>query len=392
MQGLLVKYGEIALRGKNRHIFENKLIEAIYTNINGDEKKYIVKKEQGRLLILNANNGQEIDYVTLIPKAINTIGVTYVCPCDIIQEQDIKNLQDSVLNYVKNNYFGKYTFKIVTKRAVKSYPLTSLEVSKEIGQYVFENIEGAEVDVIKPNVTINVELRTNAYVFSKVIKGVGGLPQGGGGKALVLLSGGIDSPVAAFLTARRGLDISCIYFHSSPYTSEHARQKVLDICKRLGTYTGGITLNVVNFTPVQLYLYKNVPQDKITIFLKRAMVKIAGIFANEKNFNALVMGDSIGQVASQTIHSIMAIDSVNPMLPIIRPLATYDKQDIINISTKIETYPISILPYEDCCTIFVPKHPTTKPNVQLVEKIWCNLSELPQLIQQAIYEIEVIKV
>ena len=392
MQGLLVKYGEIALRGKNRHLFENKLIDAIWSNINNEGKIYKVQKEQGRIIITKSDSSN-MDYDQLVTRVCNTIGVTYVCPCVILEDQSIETLQTAVVSYLNEHHHGNYTFKIATKRAVKSYPLTSIEVSTEVGGYVWENIEGAEVDVVKPEVTVNVELRTKAYVFSKIIKGVGGLPQGGGGKALALLSGGIDSPVAAFLMARRGIEVEGVYFHSSPYTSEHAKQKVVDLAKRVGMYTGGMTLHIVNFTPTQLYLNAEVPEDKITIFLKRAMVKIAGMLGQKLKMQALVMGDSVGQVASQTLHSIAAIDAVNPGLPVLRPLATYDKQDIIDIATKIETYDISILPYEDCCTIFVPKHPTTKPSIDRIEKIEYNIKEkLDKLMNEALEDIETVKV
>lgn len=386
MQGLLVKYGEIALKGRNRHIFENKLIESISSNIS---KEYKVKKEQGRILI---HKDGKIDYDKLIPIVKNTIGVTYVCPCDIIQDQKIDNLKQAVENFLINNYKNNFIFKIETKRSNKSYPLNSLEISTIIGEHILNKIKGTAVNVVNPEITVNVELRNNAYVFSKIIKGIGGLPTVSG-KVLCLLSGGIDSPVATFLTARRGVEVSAVYFHSSPYTTEHARQKVIDLCKRIKTFTGDITLYIVNFTQLQLFLYNKLPQDKLTIFLKRTMVRISAKLAKNINAQALVMGDSIGQVASQTIHSIAAIDAVSNGMPIIRPLATFDKQQIIDIAQEIETYPISILPYEDCCTIFVAKHPVTKPNIKVLEKMEEKIfNELNSHIESTLNDIEIISV
>ncbi|MCL1996326.1 MAG: tRNA 4-thiouridine(8) synthase ThiI [Defluviitaleaceae bacterium] len=389
MQGLLVKYGEIALRGKNRHIFENRLMDTIAQKVSVITENHKVKKEQGRLLIEARN---QMDYDRLVPLVKNIIGVTYVCPCEIKTCHDIETLKQAATEYLRNNYTGNYTFKVLTKRSNKNYPLTSIEISAEVGGYIAQNITEATVDVINPQVNLHIELRNNVYIYSKIIKGVGGMPHVGG-KALVLLSGGIDSPVAAFLTARRGVEIEAIYFHSPPYTSEHAKQKVIDLCERLKFYTGYVRLHVVNFTSLQLFLYNNAPKDNLTIFLKRYMLRIAAHTAKDIDAQAIVMGDSIGQVASQTIHSIAAIDAVGIGLPIIRPLATYDKQDIINIANEIETYPISVLPYEDCCTIFVAKHPTTKPRLSLLEKIESALQEeLDKLLASTIEEIEIIEV
>ena len=384
MQGLLLKYGEIALRGKNRYIFENKLIENVSKLV---PKEYRVKKEQGRILI----EAESIDYATYIPVVQNIIGITFVCPCDIIEDNSIENLKAATLNFVKQNHAGEsFTFKVATKRAYKDYPLNSLEISAEVGGYLYENFPGLEVDVQNPEVVVNLELRNKAYVFTKVLKAIGGLPSTGD-KVLLLLSGGIDSPVAGYLIARRGLTVNAIYFDSPPHTSVRAKQKVIDLAARVGTFTGGMNLHIVNFTDLQMFLYQNVPQDKLTIHLKRAMLRISERLAKKINAYALVTGDSVGQVASQTIHSIRAIDAVTNF-PIIRPLATYDKQDIINIANKIETYPISVLPYDDCCTLFVAKHPVTKPRLDIIEKIEAPFEEqLEALICACIDNIELIQ-
>lgn len=374
MKTLLVKYGEIALRGKNRHKFENTLIDTLQKNLRGG---YKISKEQGRILIENPDGVS-----SAATKVKSIIGVTYLCPCLMLKDQSIENLKENVVKHLegKNNF----TFKIITKRGNKNYPLNSMEINAVLGEHVLENFE-AKVDVKTPQITIYVELRNNAYIYTEIIKGVGGLPFGGG-KALALLSGGIDSPVAAFLTARRGVEISGIYFHASPYTSERARQKVEDIVKLLKVYTGKLTLYVVNFTPLQVFLNESIPNDLLTIFLKRAMLRVSQKIARRINAQALVMGDSIGQVASQTIFSMQAIDTATSMT-IIRPLATYDKQDIVNLAVELETYPISILPYEDCCTIFVPKHPVTKPNLELIENIESKIIEqITEMVEKIEYE------
>ena len=386
-KALLVKYGEIAMRGKNRYLFENKLINAIRKNIK--EYGYNVKKEQGRLLVENREG--DVDYDSAIPKVVTVMGVVGVCPCVITKQQNIKDLQSTVLEYVSENYSDneKLTFKIETRRSNKKYPLTSQQVSSEIGGYVLENSPNLKVDVISPDITIFVELRNDAYIYSDIIKGFGGLPAGSSGKAVLLLSGGIDSPVAGFLMQKRGVELEAVYFHSPPYTSERAKEKVIDLAKQLDIFTGDIKLHVIPFTPIQLMLYDKVPHEKITILLKRAMLKISDKIAEKSNAHALVVGDSIGQVASQTMHSIKAVES-STKFPIIRPLAGLSKQEIIDIGKTINTYDISIRPYEDCCTIFVAKHPETKPKTSIIENVERKLTDLDGMIDVAIENMETI--
>ena len=378
---LLVKYGEIAMRGKNRYLFENKLIHIIIKNLE-DLEGYKVYKEQGRLLV-KCEQG-DFDYDAVIPKVVNILGVVAVCPGIEIQEKNMEIIRDVALNYMKKNYEGKkITFKVETKRSDKQFPLDSREVSADVGGFILHGMEGLTVDVHNPDVTLMVELRNSVYIYSSLIKGFGGLPMGASGKATVLMSGGIDSPVAAFMTAKRGVEIEAVYFDSPPHTSERARQKVIDLAKKLSMYTGKFNLHIVPFTMVQHYLYNSVPPEKITIFLKRAMIKTAEKIALENNSLALVMGDSIGQVASQTMQAINAINSAAKELPILRPLCGFDKQEIVDLAKKIDTFEISIRPYEDCCTVFVPKHPETKPKKSIIEKIESNLDELDELIEKA---------
>lgn len=386
---LLVKYGEIAMRGNNRYLMENKLMSIIRKNIEGFGE-YKVFKEQGRLLVERFDG--DFDYDEIIPYVVNVLGVTAVCPCVKVREQNIENLRIIALEHMKEQFQnGNFTFKVETKRSDKRYPMDSRAVSSDIGGYVLHNVNNLKVDVHNPEIILNIELRNDAYIYSKLIKGFGGLPVGASGKATLLMSGGIDSPVAGFMTAKRGVEIDAVYFHSPPYTSERAKQKVIDLAKRLSVFTGGIKLYVVPFTDIQLNLYNSVPHDKLTIFLKRSMLNIAEKIALKNKSNALITGDSIGQVASQTLQAINAINTAVKYTPVIRPLAGLDKQDIVDIARKIKTFDISIQPYEDCCTIFVAKHPEIKPKTSIIEKMESKITGLPESIDEAIENIEIIQ-
>lgn len=387
---LLVKYGEIAMRGKNRYLVENRLIRTIIKRLD-DLKTYRVYKEQGRLLVVN--EGDEFDYDLVIDRVITVLGVTAVCPCVEIEDQSIENLRRVTLEHIKEQFpKGNITFKVETKRSDKRYPLTSREVSADVGGYVLNGMEGLKVDVHNPDVVLMVELRNNAYVYSKLIKAFGGLPIGASGKATVLMSGGIDSPVAAFQIAKRGVEIEAVYFDSPPYTSERAKQKVIDLAQRLAVFTGGVKLYIVPFTQPQLKIYESVPPEKMTIFLKRAMLMAGEMLAKKTGSLALVTGDSIGQVASQTMQAIDAINSAVEDMTVLRPLCAMDKQEIVDIARKIGTFDISIRPYEDCCTIFVAKHPETKPKKSIIENIQRQkLADLKQILQEAVENAEIIE-
>ncbi len=385
---LLVKYGEIATRGKNRYLIENRLIWTIIKRLEPYEG-YRVYKEQGRLLIVNEK--KDFDYETVIPIVLNILGVTAVCPGIEITDQSIESLREHALVHFREHYpNGGVSFKVITKRADKRYPLTGNEVSADVGGYVLHNIPNLTVDVHAPDVKLMVELRNNAYIYSRVIMGQGGLPYGTSGKATVLMSGGIDSPVSAYLVAKRGVEIEACYFDSPPYTSERAKQKVIDLASRLADFTGGIRLHIVPFTEVQLRIYESTPPEKMTILLKRAMLKTAEKIARSNGSMALVTGDSIAQVASQTMEAINAIDPASDM-PVLRPLCAMDKQEIIDIALKIGTYDISVRPYEDCCTIFVAKHPETKPKRSIIESIESKISDLDSLIDEAVQNTEIME-
>ena len=385
---LIVKYGEIAMRGNNRHIFTGKLVKAIRKNIDTEGDFYVVK-EQGRLII--ESRGTEIDFDRIIPKVMPIFGIIALCPGIKTEDQSIENIRSLALEHMKELCSDKtYTFKVETKRSDKRYPMSSREVSADVGGYVFNNMDNLSVDVHNPEIVLNIELRNDAYIYSKLIKTFGGLPVGSSGKAVALLSGGIDSPVAAWSVAKRGVEMEAVYFHSPPYTSEWAKQKVCDLAERLACFTGSIKLHIVPFTDLQLYLLDNVPHDKLTIFLKRAMMRTAQIIAEKENAQGLVTGDSVGQVASQTMQGLHAISAVCTM-PVLRPLCGMDKQEIVDIAKKIGTFDISIRPYEDCCTIFVAKHPETKPKTSVIEKIESKLIELDSYIEKAIENTEVVE-
>jgi len=389
-KALLVKYGEIAIRGKNRYLFENQLIAAIRRNIDVLDIGHYIKKEQGRLVIYNKRS--ETDVEALIERVKVVYGVLGVSPCIISDEQDFESVGKLSLEYFKAAYPTlpeNTTFKVFAKRANKGYPMTSTEIGAGIGSIILEHYPHLKVAMKNPDVTLYVEFRNDAYIYSETIKGVGGLPAGSSGKGVLLLSGGIDSPVAGYMMEKRGISLDAIYFHSPPYTSERAKEKVMDLARRLSLFAGGKNLYIVPFTEVQLYLYDHVQPEKLTILMKRIMLKMGELLAEKTGGLAVVTGDSVGQVASQTMRSIHAVESaVN--LPILRPLAGFDKQEIIDIAHEIGTFDISIRPYEDCCTIFVAKHPETKPKTSIIENIEARImSDLKPLIDKAMENIEI---
>ena len=382
---LLVKYGEIAMRGNNRQLFVKRLVDTIRKNIDSDGDFYVVR-EQGRLIV--ESRGSEINFDTMIPKINRIFGILGVCPGIKVKDQDIENLKRVSLEFLKENLNGKAdTFKVVTKRSNKKYPLTSNEISAEVGGYIFDNYEGMKVDLHSPNTTLYIEIRNDAYIYTDFIEGCGGLPYCSSGKAVSLISGGIDSPVATWMMAKRGVEVSGVYFHSPPYTGERAKEKVKDLAGIISMYTGGFKLYVVKFTEVQLYLLENVPEDKLTIFLKRAMMRTAEKIAAKEHADGLITGESAGQVASQTMQGINAINAVCT-IPVMRPLCGMDKQEIVDKARKIGTFETSILPYEDCCTIFVAKHPETRPKTSVINKIESKLEKLDELIEKAFEEME----
>ena len=284
------------------------------------------------------------------------------------------------------------SFKVWTRRAKKSYPISSMEVSAELGGRILDAFPEASVDVHHPELDLSVEIRDKIYVYSQTIPGAGGMPIGTNGKAMLLLSGGIDSPVAGYMIAKRGVKIDAVYFHAPPYTSERAKQKVVDLARLVAKYSGPIRLHVVNFTDIQLYIYDQCPHDELTIIMRRYMMRIAEHFAKKDRCLGLITGESIGQVASQTMQSLYCTNEVCEM-PVFRPVIGFDKQEIIDLSEKIGTYETSIQPFEDCCTIFVAKHPVTKPNIQMIKKSEKKLEEkIDELMETALNTTEIIEI
>lgn len=387
-KAFLIKYAEIGIKGKNRYLFENALRDQIKRALKSVEGSFHVTKEQGRIYVETEG---EFDYEETIEALQKVFGIIAICPVVIIENSDWDNLTQEVGNYIEAVYENKdFTFKVEAKRANKSYPIKSPEICIEMGAYLLKRFPEMKVDVHHPKVRVNVEIRNKAYIYSISIPGLGGMPRGTAGKAMLLLSGGIDSPVAGYMIAKRGVLVEAVYFHAPPYTSERAKQKVVDLAKIVSKYTGPIKLYVVNFTEIQMYIYDKCPHDELTIIMRRYMMRIAEHFAKEDGCLGLVTGESIGQVASQTMHSLVATNDVCT-LPVYRPLIAFDKQDIVDVAEKIDTYETSILPYEDCCTTFVAKHPVTKPNVKVIRCSEHNLEEeIDQMVEKAIDTVEII--
>ena len=386
----LIKYAEIGLKGKNRYVFEDALVSHIHHSLKRLDGKFTVTKEAGRIY---ATAAEEFDYDEVIDALKKVFDIAAICPMVQLEDNGYDDLKVKIVEYVDKAYPDKhFTFKVNTRRANKQYPHTSEEVNRDLGEVILDAFLETKVDVHNPDVLLNVELRAKRInVYSLVIPGPGGMPVGTNGRAMLLLSGGIDSPVAGYMIAKRGVTIEATYFHAPPYTSDRAKQKVVDLAKQVAKYAGPIKLNVVNFTDIQLYIYEQCPHEELTIIMRRYMMKIAEELAKKDDCLGLITGESIGQVASQTVHSLAVTNAVCT-LPVFRPLIGFDKQNIVDISLKIVTYETSIEPYEDCCTIFVAKHPVTKPVLHLIEKSERNLEEkIDALVKEAIDTVEVIR-
>lgn len=388
-KAFLIKYGEIGTKGKNRYLFEDALCRQIRRSLKKVDGTFTVTKEQGRIYV---DTEGEFDYEGAVEALKKVFGILWICPMLQIEDNGFDDLACKVNEYLKNVYGNeKKTFKVDARRARKNYPKNSMEINMDLGEKILDAYpEQFMVDVHKPDFYLNVEIRNKINIYSERIPGPGGMPVGTNGKATLLLSGGIDSPVAGYMIAKRGVVIDAVYFHAPPYTSDRAKQKVVDLAKLVADYSGPINLHVVNFTDIQLYIYEQCPHDELTIIMRRYMMKIAEYFALKEDSLGLITGESIGQVASQTMQSLAVTNEVCT-LPVLRPLVGMDKQEIINISEKIGTYETSILPFEDCCTIFVAKHPVTKPNLKQIKKSELKLNEkIDELMQTAIDTTETI--
>ena len=387
-KAFLIKYAEIGIKGKNRYMFEDALIRQMEYVLKDVEGTFRVTKEQERIYVQTEG---AFDYEETLDALKRVFGIAFICPVVICEDEGFEKLAQDVVEYVDHVYPDKdRTFKMHVRRAKKTYPGTSMELNAELGGRILEAYPQMKVDVHDPQTLITVEIREKIYIYSESIPGPGGMPIGTNGKAMLLLSGGIDSPVAGYMIAKRGVKIDAVYFHAPPYTSERAKQKVVDLAKLVARYSGPIHLHVVNFTDIQLYIYEKCPHEELTIIMRRYMMKIAERIGKETGCLGLITGESIGQVASQTVQSLAATNEVCTM-PVFRPVIGFDKQEIVDISLKINTYETSIQPYEDCCTIFVAKHPVTKPNLNVIKKSEMNLAEkIDEMMDTAVKTAEVI--
>ncbi len=389
-KAFLIKYGEIGVKGKNRYVFEDALVRQIEYALQPVDGTFEVRKENGRIFVETQG---DYDYDEAVERLKNVFGIVRFCPVILLEDHGKEELAEEVIKHINEVYENKnFTFKVNTRRARKNYPLDSMELNAYLGEKILDAFPETSVDVHEPEVVIHVEIRKEISLYSEEVEGPCGMPVGTAGKAMLLLSGGIDSPVAGYMIAKRGVNVEATYFHAPPYTSERAKQKVVDLAKIVAKYAGPIKLNIVNFTDIQLYIYEKCPHDELTIIMRRYMMRIAEHFAKESGALGLITGESIGQVASQTMQSLNCTNAVCT-LPVYRPLIGFDKQEIVDVSEKIGAYETSILPYEDCCTIFVAKHPVTKPQLKRIEISEEHLSEkIDDLMKEAIETTETILV
>lgn len=379
MNCMLVKYAsEISLKGLNKKYFEDLLVTNIRKAIGNG---YRIQKESGRMYIDSYSD-------ELANKVRNVFGVIGVAEAEIV-DKEMEKIGEIAIGQMKQ-LKGVKTFKVASRRGDKKFPLQSLEISREIGSMILKNVEGVTVDVHNPEVVVNIEIRDKAYLYTKLLKGVAGMPYGSAGKGVLLLSGGIDSPVAGYMMAKRGLEIVCVYYHSHPYTSERAKDKVVELARKLSVYTGSIKLYVAPFTEIQMQIIEKCKENELTIIMRRYMMQVAEQVAKLENALALVTGESLGQVASQTLES-MHVTNSDLEFPVYRPVVGMDKIDITDMARQIDTFETSILPFEDCCTIFVPKHPKTKPRLEDIKKSEEALDK-DQLIANCMANMEIIKV
>lgn len=387
-KAFLIKYGEIAIKGKNRHVFEEALERQIKRNLRDCEGEFAVERQTGRIFIRCLS---DYDYDELVGALTRIFGIIWICPCVLTEIKSFDETAGEIVRHIGEAFPDRHvSFKVKARRPNKKYPIHTMDLNAMIGEKILDAYPEMTVDVHHPDFELNVEIREQINFYARMIPGPGGMPVGTNGKAMLLLSGGIDSPVAGWMIAKRGVTLDATYFHAPPYTSERAKQKVIDLAEQVAKYAGPIRLHIVNFTDIQLYIYEQCPHDELTIIMRRYMMRIAEHFARENACMGLITGESIGQVASQTMQSLLCTNAVC-QLPVYRPLIGFDKQDIVSIAEKIDTYETSILPYEDCCTIFVARHPVTKPRLEIIERSELKLAErIEDLYRQAIETTETI--
>ena len=390
-KAFMLKYGEIGVKGKNRVVFEEALRRSTEDALSKVGDGFVVTRPNGRIL---AEAKGDYDFDEAVNALKKVFGYVSFHPAKVVDDRGLEDLYKEVISLFAEEY-GKdahATFKVKCKRGRKNYPLDSMELAAAVGEQLLNAFPGLSVDVHEPEIYVHVEIREKIYIYSKEFEGQKGLPRGVSGKTMLLLSGGIDSPVAGYRMARRGVLLEAVYFHAPPYTSERAKNKVVKLGELISAYTGPFKLHIVNFTDIQLKILDLCPRDELTIIMRRYMMRIAETLALETDCLSITTGESIGQVASQTMQSLNCTNAVTS-LPVFRPLITYDKQEIMDESERIGTYETSVLPYEDCCTIFVAKHPVTKPRLSVIEKSEERLiSEIEPLLEEALRTEEIVEI
>ncbi len=390
---LLLRYGEIHLKGKNRGFFDNQLIKNILQTSNKIDENAKIKKVGGRYLLCGFAEENLKALSCEVSKVFGLVSLSIATSVASTQEK-IESCLESLLNDDEFGLEFAKTFKVDVKRADKKFPVQSMEYEKQLGGIVLNKFPNLKVNLTNPDVTVFIDIRENGetFIFSNKIKCAGGIPVGTSGKGLVMLSGGIDSPVAAYMMAKRGMSLSAVHFHSFPYTSQLAKEKVISLARLLVPYTGNFNLYVVSFTKIQEEIHKKCKDGYMITIMRRIMMRICEKLSNKFGFQAVITGENLGQVASQTVESMTSTESVlSPFLPVFRPLIAFDKIDIIEIAQQIGTFETSILPYEDCCTVFLPKNPLIKPKIESVEREESNLN-IDELVNEAIENMEIIKI
>lgn len=377
---IIIKYGELTTKHDNINFFIKTLKNNIESSLSGIDNK--ITYDVGRMFI-------ETDkYDEVVKKLTNTFGIHEINIAYEIDDRGLDNISKVLIELLRDKDFN--TFKVVTKRSDKSYPIKSMDVSKSLGGVVLKNKKTVKVDVNNPELLINVEIRNNkAYLYFEKVEGIGGYPVGTLGKGMLMLSGGIDSPIAGYLAMKRGIRIEGVYFDSPPHTSIDAKNKVLELASILSSYSGYVKLHVIHFTEIQESIYRYCPKEYMITIMRRMMYRIAEKLAHKNNCKAIINGESVGQVASQTLTSMAAINEVIKM-PVLRPVCCYDKIEIIDLAKKIGTYDVSIRPFQDCCTIFVPEHPVINPEIEKARE-YEQAFDFETLINEAVKNDEVIK-
>jgi thiamine biosynthesis protein ThiI len=382
---VLVRYGEIILKGLNRPVFEDMLVKNIRQALK-DECELKIYKAQATIYIEPKDDSCTESIVEKLKKVFGIVSIVVAYPA----EKNMDDVEKQIVNNFANELKSAKTFKVIAKRSDKKFHMQSPEICEEIGGRILEAFPNLSVDVKNPEINVYVEIREEAYVHLDKIQGAGGMPSGSNGKAMLLLSGGIDSPVAGYMIGKRGVYMEAVHFFSYPYTSDRAKDKVLKLASIISSYTGSLKVHIVPFTDIQLEIRDKCPEEHLTLVMRRFMMAIAERIAIKRGCQALITGESIGQVASQTMSALAVTDDA-VSIPVFRPLIGMDKEEIVEISRKIDTFETSILPYEDCCTVFTPRHPTTKPKIERIvfsqEKL-----DIERLINEAVEGTETIDV